>query len=133
FALQIVSDYLGLTTPDLPPQSGKLPLTVQTLAAALILCNRMRDHRLCIYFFKQVQKRSEKSGGVALLDRGHMEEVFKAFASLAHPASPTEPKQALETLEWMLKQEMAGPNGPRIRPAISTYSSVLMACWRGVD
>jgi len=133
FALQIVSDYLGLTTPDLPPHSGKMPLTVQTLAAALTLCNRMRDHRLCIYFLKQVQKRSEKSGGVALLDRRHMEEVFKAFASLAHPDSPIEPKQALETLEWMLKQEIAGPNGPKIRPAISTYSSVLMACCRGVD
>jgi hypothetical protein len=133
FALEIVGEYLGLTEPGYPSLPGKFPLTVQTLAAALTLCNQLRNHKLCIHFFKQVKDRPEKSGGVSILDRGHMEEVLKAFVSLAALGSPDEPQHALRTLEWMLRQELIGPNGPKIRPAMTTYNLVLMACWRGAD
>jgi hypothetical protein len=33
----------------------------------------------------------------------------------------------------MLKQEITGPNGPRIRPAVTTFHLVLTACLRGVN
>ena len=133
FALEIVHDYLGLTKPKEATFSGKIPLTVHTLSAALSLCNEMREHRLCIHFLNLVRNRPGMFGGIAVIDRGNVEEVLKAYAAVATPGSQEEPYQALRTLEWMLKQEITGPNGPQIRPAATTYNLVLAACWRGVD
>jgi hypothetical protein len=133
FALEIVAEYLGLTRSDHPPLRGKLSLNVQTLAATLMLCNRMQDHRLCIHFLDQVKDRPEDQGGVSVIDRGHMEEVFRAYVALAGPRSRDIPKQALEMLEWMLKQDIIRPHESNIRPTLSTYNLVLTACWRGAD
>jgi hypothetical protein len=133
FALDIVREYLGLTKPTEAMMEGKLILTPQALEAALSLCNHMRDYRICLYFFKQVRHRPEKFGGPSVIDRGHVEEALKAHAAITSLGSLEESYHALQTLEWMLKQEMTGPNGPRIRPAISTYNLVLLACWRGGD
>jgi hypothetical protein len=130
FALDIVREYLGLTKPEQVAHVGKVPLTVQTLAAALFLCTQMRDHALCVHFFKLVKSRPERLGGASIIDRGHMEEVLKAYVAMATPGSGDEPYQ---TLEWMLRQEIKGPNGHKIRPAITTFNLVLKACWRSVD
>jgi len=82
---------------------------------------------------KQVMERPERLGGVSILDRGHMEEILKAYVAVSASGSAGESYQALQTLEWMLRQEITGRNGPKIRPATTTFNLVLMACWRGAD
>ncbi|KAF8897528.1 hypothetical protein BD779DRAFT_1432978 [Infundibulicybe gibba] len=130
FAFQLVTEYFGLTAPGEPPSVGILPLSAQSLAAVLGLCAASHQHSLCIHIFDQVKKRPEALGGVSIMDRRHLEEVLKAQLALAEPGSPD---SSLGTLEWMLRQEITGRSGPKIRPAISTYNLVLMACWRRVD
>lgn len=130
FAFQILRDYLGLTAPDKPPATGTVPLAPQALTAALNLCNASKNHSHCIHFFEQVRRRPEAQGGASIIDRTHMEEVLRARLALAAPGSA---HLSLQVLEWMLTQEITGKNGPKIRPAISTFNLVLMACWRGAD
>ncbi|KAJ6599072.1 pentatricopeptide repeat-containing protein [Mycena vulgaris] len=131
-AFQLVREYFGLVLSGEAPAYGKIPLTSQSLAAALILCNNSQKPAECIHFFQQVMKRPEASGGVEIIDRAHGEEVLKARLALVAPGSA---HLSIETLEWMLRQEIqgGGQNGPKIRPAITTYNLVLLACWRGVD
>ncbi|KAF7352803.1 Pentatricopeptide repeat-containing protein [Mycena venus] len=75
-------------------------------------------------------KRPQVRGGVDIIDRAHMEEVLKARLALAAHGSA---HLSVETLEWMLRQEKQGANGPKIRPGVPTYNLVLLACWRGID
>ncbi|KAJ7179141.1 pentatricopeptide repeat-containing protein [Mycena filopes] len=130
FAFQLVREYFGLSTSTESPVHGKLPLTPASLAAALSLCNISHKPAECIHLFQQVMKRPSASGGVNVVDRAHVEEVLKARLALAAPGSA---HLSLETLEWMLGQEIKREDGPKIRPAISTYNLVLLACWRGLD
>lgn len=130
FAFEIVRDYFGLTAPGETPSTGTLSLSPQSFAAILKLCNSSRKHALCDHFLQQVKKRPEVLGGVSLLDRLHIEEVLKARLSL--PASGSS-IYTLDLLEWMLRQEITGRNGPKIRPAISTFNLVMTACWRDAD
>ncbi|KAJ7507804.1 pentatricopeptide repeat-containing protein [Mycena galericulata] len=131
-AFQLIREYFGLATSTDSPIHGKIPLTSQSLAAALSLCNNSQRPAESIYFFQQVMNRPEASGGTDIIDRAHGEEVLKARLALVAPDSA---HLSVETLEWMLRQELQGAhkNGPKIRPAISTYNLVLLACWRGVD
>ncbi|KAJ6539331.1 hypothetical protein B0H19DRAFT_1269658 [Mycena capillaripes] len=131
-AFQLVREYFGLATSDESPVHGKIPLTSQSLAAALLLCNNSHKPAECIHFFQQVMKRPQASGGVDIIDRAHGEEVLKARLALVAPGTA---HLSVETLEWMLRQEIQGghSNGPKVRPAITTYNLVLLACWRGVD
>ena len=129
-AFQIVKEYFGLATGGDKPSAGRLPLGAESLAATLRLCNRTQQYSACLDFFKQVKRRPEDTGGVSVLDRAHIEEVLRALSLSEEPGLAY---RSLDTLEWMLRQEITGPNGPKIRPAISTYNLVLAACWRGVD
>jgi hypothetical protein len=129
-AFQIVKEYFGLATGEDNPSAGRLPLGAESLAAVLRLCNRTQRYSACLDVFKQVKRRPEDTGGVSVLDRAHIEEVLRA---LSHSEEPGLAYRSLDTLEWMLRQEITGHNGPKIRPAISTYNLVLAACWRGVD
>lgn len=130
FAFTIIRDYYGLTAPGDPAMKGSLALAPQSLAVIFMLCNSCQKYDFALEFFQQVQKRPEDAGGVSILDRGHLEEVLKA--RLASPQSGSA-QYCLQTLEWMLRQEIVGRNGPKIRPAISTYNLVLTACWREGD
>ncbi|KAJ7129677.1 hypothetical protein C8R44DRAFT_615582 [Mycena epipterygia] len=132
FAFQLVREYFGLSVSGEPPVRGKFALTSHSFAAALLLCNNSQKPAECIHFFEQVMKRPQASGGTEIVDRGHGEEVLKARLALITPGSA---HLSLETLEWMLRQELQGPdgNGPKVRPAISTYNLVLLACWRAAD
>lgn len=132
-AFQIVHDYLGLTLPNEPPSDCRHPITAQGLHSALRLCNISRKHPFAIWYYKQMMRRSEHLGGVELLHRGHLEEVMKAYIAMAAAGAREEAYQALQTLHWMLKQELTGKNGPNIRPATSSFNLVMMACWRGAD
>jgi len=129
-AFQILRDYLGLTQPGEAPVTGTIPLVTQSLAAALMLCNKSQKYSLCVHFFQQVVDRPEKVGALSIIDRAHVEQVLKAYIALA---SRNSAHNALKTLEWMLRQEIMGRNGSKIRPANSTYNLVLMACWCGAD
>lgn len=129
-ALQIVQGYFGLTAPDIPSSPGIIPLAPQSFAAILRLCNNSGKHHLCDHFLQQVKKRPEASGGASILDRAHIEEVLKARLALQGSGLA---RYCLDTLEWMLREEITGHNGPKIRPALSTYNIVLTACWRDVD
>ncbi|RDB22854.1 hypothetical protein Hypma_010203 [Hypsizygus marmoreus] len=130
FAFQLVRDYYGLTAPGDPLTKGSIPLAPQSLAAILRLCNNSEKYVLCDHFFQQVKRRPEALGGVAILDRGHLEEVLKARLALREAGSAY---YCLDTLEWMLRQEITGKNGPKIRPALTTFNLVLTACWRDGD
>jgi len=129
-AFQIVKEYFGLATGEDNSSAGRLPLGAESLAAILRLCNRAQRYSACLDFFKQVKRRPEDTGGVSVLDRAHIEEVLRALFLSEEPGLAY---RSLDTLEWMLRQEITGHNGPKIRPAISTYNLVLAACWRGVD
>lgn len=129
-AFKIVLEYYGLVTDKVTSQSGELPLSAESLFAVLRLCNLSKNHAFCTQFYQQVLRRPEKLGGIDILDRGHMEEVLKADIALRERGLGY---HALQTLEWMLRQEIAGPNGPKIRPKHSTYLLVLQACWYSAD
>ena len=133
FAFQIVRDYFGLTAPDNPSSTGIIPLTPQSFAAVLLLCNSSGKHHLCDHFLQQVKKRPEALGGISILDRAHMDEVLKAHLAMPDSGSGSA-RYCREILEWMLREEITGHNnGPKIRPALSTFNLVLKACWRDGD
>jgi hypothetical protein len=129
-AFLITTYYFGLI-PDKPKSTnGILPLHPESFAAILKLCNQSKRHEVCSQFLRQVRIRHEDAGGVSIIDRRHVEEVLRG--ELASEGSDVA-YRALETLEWMLRQEITGPNGPKIRPALSTYVIVVQACRRDAD
>ncbi|KAL4260784.1 Pentatricopeptide repeat-containing protein [Pleurotus pulmonarius] len=137
FALKLIREYFGLTKPGDPPNPiGMIQLTPPALAAALHLCNVSGDHQLALHFFRQVQERPERHGGVSVIDRLHVEEALRAYGSLASAGSASPyAYDALKLLEWMLKREHTAPRGEgiKVRPAASTFNLVLSACWHSSD
>lgn len=129
-AFQIARDFFGLCPPGTPRVTGTLPLSTHSLSAIFRLCNTSHNYDLCIDFLNQVKRRPADVGGVELLDRLHMEEVLRAHQALNVPSSAY---QSLQTLEWMLRQEVTGPNGGKIRPQASTFNIVLVTCWHSAD
>ncbi|KAF9451720.1 hypothetical protein P691DRAFT_723501 [Macrolepiota fuliginosa MF-IS2] len=127
---QIARDFFGLCPPGTPRVTGTLPLSTYSLSAIFRLCNASQNYDLCIDFFNQVKRRPVNIGSVELLDRLHMDDILRAHQALNVPASGY---QSLQTLEWMLRQELTGPNGGKIRPQASTYDIVLVTCWHSAD
>lgn len=136
--IQLARDYFGLAKPGDALNSGaleKLPLNAPSLAAALALCNRAHKPSLCLHYFEQTLARPERLGGSEIIDRAHMHQVFEAHVALSAlgARSRGHPKHTVQTLEWMMKQELAGVQGAKIRPVKSTFDLALMSCWRGAD
>ncbi|KAH9947243.1 hypothetical protein B0H21DRAFT_344406 [Amylocystis lapponica] len=131
FAFDIVRDYLGLTKPGEEPHPPQIPHSPHVLTEALHLCNITSKPRLCIHYFQQVRDRPLKQGEKSILTQIHMEHVLRAYAALSAMGSLDESHQVLETLEWMLEQDVLGNSA--MRPSLSTYTLVLNACWRGKD
>ncbi|KAF8076380.1 pentatricopeptide repeat-containing protein [Lyophyllum atratum] len=129
-AFAIVREYYGLVAPGDPPSKGSLPLSQQALDVILKLCNTSQNYALCAHFFQQVKRRPEALGGVKLLDHGHLNEVLKARTASPEGGAAY---SCLETLEWMLREEIVGRNGFKIRPNTVSYNLVLTACWRDGD
>jgi len=129
-AFRIVAQYFGLETNKAVSTAGLFPLGPEALAAALRLCNQTENYAGCRQFFQQVKRRPTANGGVSILDRAHMEEVLKAEIAMKEPGLGY---HAVETLEWMLREEITGVNGPKIRPALSTYNLVMQSCWYSGD
>jgi len=130
-AFKIVTEYYGLDSNKISSsQTGKIPLTPESLAAVLRLCTQTKNYPLCAQFYQQVRRRPEAVGGISIIDRGHMEEILRADIALKGPGLGY---HALQHLEWMLRQEITGPNGPKLRPGLSTYTLVMQACSVSAD
>ncbi|KAK2466207.1 hypothetical protein APHAL10511_001849 [Amanita phalloides] len=133
-AFEIVRDYFGLCKPEDTAPTNFLPLSAPSLDAVLRLCNCALKYDLCLDFVQQVKRRADDMGGPSIIDRGHMEEVLKAHLALSNGNTKYGGgDKALNTLEWMLRQEILGKNGPNIRPTHSTFNLVMTACWRTSD
>lgn len=129
-AFQLTATYFGLI-PDKPKSlHGILPLQPESFAVILRLCNQTKRYEVGSQFLRQVRRRQEETGAVSIIDRLHVEEVLRG--ELASGGSNVA-YHALETLEWMLREEIIGANGPKIRPALSTYNIVAQACQRDAD
>ncbi|KAF8204970.1 pentatricopeptide repeat-containing protein [Pholiota molesta] len=129
-AFKIIAEYYGLQAGSTVSKPGILTLGPEALNNILKLCNRTKNHEHAIQFLQQVKRRPKDIGGVDILDRMHMEEIFRADLALNVPGLGY---HAVDTLEWMLRQEITSANGPKIRPALSTYNLVMQACWRSGD
>lgn len=129
-AFKIISEYYGLVAEGAVTQPGVLPLGPESLNTVLQFCNRAKHYDCALKFFQQVKRRSKETGGVGILDRQHLEEVLKADIAISGPGLGY---HALDTLEWMLRQEINRENGPKIRPSLATYNLVMQACWRSAD
>ncbi|KAF9534332.1 pentatricopeptide repeat-containing protein [Crepidotus variabilis] len=129
-AFKIVEEYYGLVLDQQVSRPGHFPLAGESLIVILRLCNASKNYLTVPQFYQQIRRRAEANGGVSILDRGHMEEILRADLALGEPGMGY---HALQTLEWMIRQEIAGPNGPKIRPSLSTYSLVAQACWQSAD
>lgn len=134
-AFDIIRDYLGLVKPGETPIEPKVKLTPFLFQTVLELCNYSKKHRLCIHWAQQIMDRSsDENAPPTMLTRTNMEQVFHAYASLSAMGSLNEGEQALEVLNWMVKQYVVNPElGQALKPSLHTYGLVMMACWRGGD
>ena len=129
-AFKIIAEYYGLVTERATSEGSKFILSGESLIAILRLCNLSKRHSACAQFHQQLRSRPEATGNLSIIDRGHMEEILKADLARGEPGLGF---HALQNLEWMLRQELMGPNGPKIRPALSTYNLVIQSCMYSGD
>ncbi|PIL37213.1 hypothetical protein GSI_00906 [Ganoderma sinense ZZ0214-1] len=127
-AFDVLREYVGLAKPGETAPAATVKLTAALLSDVLWLCNATKKHRLCVTFVQQLIAQEWP-----LLDRGHMDHVLSAYGALAATGSTTEAARALQMLEWMIEREVTSDLGHIIRPGLSTYTLVLVACWRAKD
>lgn len=141
FALDLARRYVGLAKPKETFPSPSIPLTAPVLEVILQICNYSGQHELCIYFVKQsrtlavqaAQRVGKPASSVAHnVDRLHMEEVIKAYGTLAQ-TDPDASVHALVSLKFMLREEALGHNGPAIRPSANSFNLVLAVCSKTGD
>ena len=134
-ALDIIAHHLGLTRPGHPDPFKLSPhLNYWTLDAALQVCFATQKFRLCVHFMHLIMDNLDfdRPGVRSLVARSHIHKLLRAHASLAMFASPHESSQAIDALEWCLKND-AIYDMPDLRPDIRTYHLVLMTCLRTHD
>lgn len=134
-ALDIIAHHLGLTRPGHPDPFRLSPhLNVWTLDAALQACFAMQKFRLCVHFMHLIMDNLDfdRPSARSLVAKSHIHKLLRAHASLAALASPHESSQAIDTLEWCLKND-AIYDLPGLRPDMRTYHLVLMTCFRTGD
>ncbi|KAI0750872.1 hypothetical protein C8Q80DRAFT_1099970 [Daedaleopsis nitida] len=127
-AFDILREYAGLAKPGETAPPATVTITPRLFSDALWLCNVSKKYRVCTHWVQQCMEHTPW-----LLDRGHLDHALTAYGSLGAMGSLTEAPRALQTLEWMLEQEATTDRGHHIRPGLSTYTLVLVACWRGKD
>ncbi len=127
-AFDILREYVGLAKPVETAPKATAERSGALLSDVLWLCNASKKHRLCVHFVQQLITQASP-----VLDRGHMDHVLAAYGALAATGSTTEAARALQMLEWMIEQEVTRDRGHLIRPGLSTYTLVLVACWRAKD
>ena len=134
-ALDVIAHHLGLTRPGHPDPFKLSPhLNYWTLDAALQVCFAMQKFRLCVHFMHLIMDNLDfdQHDVRALVARSHIHKLLRAHASLAMLASPHESSQAIDALEWCLKND-AIYDIPDLRPDVRTYHLVLVTCLRTSD
>ncbi len=128
--LSIIRDHLGLSLQDETADPPEEPISHHTFLAALCLCNAYGDYMRTYHFYKHVSSSEQRS----IVDRKHMQEVLRAIAAQSSSGSTSEAKRALETVQWMLDEEVLG-GGSRsaLRPDSESYKLALTACSRTAD
>ncbi|KAI0638250.1 hypothetical protein C8Q77DRAFT_1046976 [Trametes polyzona] len=127
-AFDIIRDYVGLAKPGETAPPPKVTLSPPLVQDILWLCNRAQKYRLCVHYIQHLMETNPD-----VLDRGHFDHVLTAYGSLSAMGSLTEAARALQKLEWMLEREAIAKDGWRVHPGLSTYTLVLIACWRAKD
>lgn len=127
-AFDILRDYVGLAKPGETAPPPTVELSPILLSDVLWLCNISKKHRLSVHFVQQLMRTNPD-----ILDCGHMDHVLTAYGYLGVVGSLTESSRALQTIEWMLEQELTRKDGHKLRPTLASYSLALVACWRGKD
>ncbi|KAF8450711.1 hypothetical protein L210DRAFT_2406687 [Boletus edulis BED1] len=134
-ALDIIAQHLGLTRPGHADPFKLSPhLNYWTLDAALQVCLSMQKFRLCVHFMHLIMDNLDfdRPGVRSIAARSHIHKLLRAHASLAMLASPHESSQAIDALEWCLKND-AIYDIPDLRPDLRTYHFVLVTCFRTGD
>lgn len=134
-ALDIIAHHLGLTRPGHSDPFKLSPhLNYWTLDAALQVCFAMQKFRLCVHFMHLIMDNLDfdRPGARSLVAKSHIHKLLRAHASLAMLASPHESTQAIDALEWCLKND-AIYDIPDLRPDMRTYHLILMTCVRTGD
>ncbi|KAI0347517.1 hypothetical protein BDW22DRAFT_1351965 [Trametopsis cervina] len=133
-AFDVVREYIGLSKPGEEPMKPRITVTPLVLSSVLELCLASQKPKLCIHFAQQVMDRPVPSGQHHIIDRYHMRQVLMAYSQLASLGSLNESKQALETLEWMLRQSVLYQDGEvKIRPHMPVYGVAFLVFWKGED
>ncbi|KAH9899807.1 hypothetical protein C8Q73DRAFT_639742 [Cubamyces lactineus] len=127
-AFDILREYVGLAKPGETAPPPRVELHPALLQDVLWLCNTAQKPRLCIHFVQQLMERQPE-----ILDRGHFDHVLTAYGTLSATSSITDASRALQALEWMIERELTAADSWRIRPGLSTYTLVLIVCWRVKD
>ncbi|KAI9000950.1 hypothetical protein BD414DRAFT_430873, partial [Trametes punicea] len=127
-AFDILRDYAGLAKPGETAPPPRVQLSAPLLHDVLWLCNTAQKPRLCVHFVQQVMEKQPD-----ILDRGHMDHMLTAYGTLSSMGTMSEASRALQTVEWMIERELTTKDGLKIRPGLSTFTLVLIACWRAKD
>ncbi|KAF7790856.1 hypothetical protein EIP86_001814 [Pleurotus ostreatoroseus] len=135
FGFEIVRDYCGLAKPGETPPTNHPELSSHAMTALFEFCNRQHKYGLTIHYFQQILDLPlQKQGELIPLTGNSMERVLRAYSHLASLGSMSEADQALETLQWMLRQCVLHPQlKSQLQPNLTHYALVLTACWRGAD
>ncbi|TFK55699.1 hypothetical protein OE88DRAFT_1672547 [Heliocybe sulcata] len=125
--MDIAQNVLGLAKPGETPSVPKVALHAQSLGAVLALCNNMRAERTCIHFARQVMNKPRKFHDKSMVDRGHINQVLKAYASLAGSGDATASSEAMQLLDWLMREDLKSGGGA-MWPNMQSFNFVLVAC-----
>ncbi|KAK7695438.1 hypothetical protein QCA50_000074 [Cerrena zonata] len=131
-AFDIIREYLGLSKPGEPEVKGRIPLDSRLFFCALDACVRTQKHRLALHWMQQMMEKPVKQGEKPLIEHRHMEQMLLAYGSLASIGSMNESQQALNAVEWAIRNSVLHDH-PYLRPSQKMYQLAMAACWRCTD
>lgn len=129
YAFDVIREYLGLVPPGEPVVEAKVPLNPFLLDSVLHLCMLSKKHSLCMRYLLRIMEQQPH-----VVEAKHCETALRANAARASLGSLTESSQALEIVEFMLREAVLNKNKKReVWPTILTYRYALCACWHNGD
>ena len=131
-AFELIRTYLGLSKPGESEVKGKIPLDPRLFYVALDACVRTQKHRLALHWMHQIMEKPLKRGEQPIIEHRHIDQMLLALGSLAQIGSMNESVQALEAVEWAVRNAVVY-DSPHSRPSQKTYQLAMSACWRCGD
>lgn len=133
-AFDVIRDWAGLSKPGEVAPKPVVALNAPLASAVLELCQASMKFSLTIHFVQQLMDRPVPEGEVPLLNTGHMQQALSAYANLANFGSMNESRQALHTIEYMLRAAIDHPtHAGMILPSRGCYRIAFLCCYRGKD